>query len=136
MALSRAASRSRMSGLLGRPPTTISAWRSTRRLVDLIDSALCRVRQLYTQRGFELSGLRLDSFGQPLTNSYNRQVRRGEKASGDAAGVQSWATMKNAETKGERENARNHGQSRACGNGYAVNKLRGKRCREWVWLLR
>ena len=31
MALLRAASRSRMSGLLGRPPTTISAWRSIRR---------------------------------------------------------------------------------------------------------
>ncbi len=40
----RAASRSRMSGLLGRPPTTISAWRSTRCLVDVIDAALCRVR--------------------------------------------------------------------------------------------
>ena len=119
-----------MSGLLGRPPTTISAWRSTRRLVDLIDSALCRVRQLYTPRGFELSGLRLDIFGQPLTNSYNRQARRGETASGDAAGVQSWPTMKNGETNGETENARNVGQLRTCGNGYAVNKLRGNRCRE------
>jgi hypothetical protein len=26
------------------PPTTISAWRSSRRLVDVVDAALCRVR--------------------------------------------------------------------------------------------
>jgi hypothetical protein len=43
--------------------------------------------------------------------------------------------MKNAETNGETENARNVGQLRTSGNGHAVNKLRGKRCRERVWLL-
>lgn len=33
------------------------AGRSTRRLVDVIDPALCRVRQVCVPRGFELSGL-------------------------------------------------------------------------------
>lgn len=78
-------------------------------------------------RGFEMSGLRLDIFGQPLTNSYNRQVRRGETASGNAAGVQSWSTMKNAETNGETENARNVGQLGSCGSTCGVNNMEGNR---------
>jgi hypothetical protein len=41
-----------------------------------------------------------------------------------------WSTMANAETNGETESARNHGQMGTCENGYTVNKLRGKRCRE------
>ena len=38
--------------------------------------------------------------------------------------------MANAETSGETENARNVGQLGTCGNGHAVNKLRGTRCGE------
>jgi len=36
---------------------TPSALRSSRRLVDVIDAASCRVRSLYMPRAFELSGL-------------------------------------------------------------------------------
>ena len=53
-----------------------------------------------------------------------------------ATGAHIWTAMANAETNGDTENARNHGQLGSWGNGYAVNKLRGKRCREWIWLLR
>ena len=42
--------------------------------------------------------------------------------------------MANAEANGETENARNVGQLGTCGNGYAVNKLRGKRCKDKNWL--
>ena len=74
-----------------------------------------------------MSGLRLDIFGQPLTNSYNRQVRRGETASGNAAGVQSWPTKANAETNGETENAPNVGQLGSCGSTCGVNNMEGNR---------
>jgi len=53
-----------------------------------------------------------------------------------ATGAHVWPAMANAETNGETENARNVGQLGTCGNGYAVNKLRGNRCREGIWLLR
>ena len=88
------------------------------------------------ERGFESSCLRLDMFGQPLTNSYNRQVRRGETASGDAAGVQSWPTMANAETNGETKNAPNVGQLGSCGNTCGVNNMEGNRRKNRNWLLR
>ena len=83
-----------------------------------------------------MSGLRLDIFGQPLTHSWfpGGDGEKGPPVT--AAGAHIWPTMANAETNGETENARNVGQLGTCGNGYAVNKLRGKRCEERIWLLR
>jgi len=51
-----------------------------------------------------------------------------------ATGARTWRTKPNAETNGKRENARNVGQLGTCRSGCAVNKLRGKRCREKNWL--
>lgn len=76
--------------------------------------------------GFETFGLRLDIFGQPLTNSYNRPVRRGEAASSDAEGVQSWPAMANAKTNGETEPTRNVRQLGSCGSTCGVNNMEGK----------
>ena len=73
-------------------------------------------------------------FGQPLTNSDNRGRRPGETPLGDFACSPVWPAMANAEANGETENARNVGQLGTCGNGYAVNKLRGKRCKDKNWL--
>ena len=44
--------------------------------------------------------------------------------------------MEDAETNGETENARNVGQLGTCEYGYPVNKLRGNRWKEMIWLLR
>ena len=85
-------------------------------------------------RGFDLSGSRLDMFGRLLTNSDNRRVRRGETGwEGRVAGSLG-APGRKRETNGETENARNVGQLGTCGNGYAVNRPRGKRCGERFWL--
>ena len=73
-------------------------------------------------------------FGQPLTDSW---FPGGDGENGPpvtATGAHIWPAMENAETNGETGTARNVGQLGTCRNGYAVNKLRGKRCREWVWL--
>jgi hypothetical protein len=85
---------------------------------------------------FELSGLRLDRIVQQLTDSCFRPEmgRNGRPATG--VGAHTWRTMAKAETNRERENARNVGQLRTCGNGYAVNNMQGNRCGERIWLLR
>lgn len=83
---------------------------------------------------FMSSYLGYDNLAEPLTNSANRP-RDGEKRSPvTATGARTWAAMADKETNGEKENARNAGQVGSCGNGCAVNKLRGKHCRERVWL--
>ena len=86
--------------------------------------------------GFELSGLKMDIFGPQLTNSYNRRVRRGETGCGGRTGAHAWPAMANAETNGEAENTRNHGQYGTCRRTDAVNELLVSHCIEGVWLLR
>ena len=81
-----------------------------------------------------MSGLRLDTFGQPLTDSWFPARDAEKRPSVTVAGAHIWPTMANAETNGEPENAPNVGQLEACGSGYAVNKLRGTSCRDWIWL--
>ncbi len=73
-------------------------------------------------------------FGRPLTDSW---FPGGDGENGlpvTATDAHTWPTMANAETNGETENARNVGQLGTWGNGCAVNKLRGKRCRGRIWL--
>jgi hypothetical protein len=67
---------------------------------------------------------------EPLTNSWNRAGDVEKRPPVTAMGVRTWLAMADAETNGERENARNAGQLGTCGTGCAVNKLRGKRCRK------
>ena len=86
--------------------------------------------------GFKLSGLRLDTFGAPLTDSWFPGGDGEKRPPVTAAGARTWPAMANAETNGETENVRNVGQLRTSGTGYAVNKLRGKPCGERNWLLR
>ena len=83
---------------------------------------------------FELSGLRLDMFGQPLTDSWFPGGDVEKRPPVTAAGAHVWPAMANAETNGETENARNVGQLGTWGNGDAVNKLPGKRCEGRNWL--
>jgi hypothetical protein len=80
--------------------------------------------------GWRLYGLRLDRIAQPLTHSWFPGGDGEKRLPVAAAGAHIWRTMANAETNGETENARNVGQLGTCGNGYAVNKPRGKRCKE------
>ena len=75
-------------------------------------------------------------FGQPLTHSW---FPGGDGENGPpvtATGAHIWPTMANAETNGETENARNHGQMGTCGWRGEVNELRVNRCGEGIWLLR
>ena len=75
-------------------------------------------------------------FGQPLTDSW---FPGGDGENGlpvTATGAHIWPTMANAETNGETENARNHGQTGTCGWRGEVNELRVNRCGEGIWLLR
>ena len=73
-------------------------------------------------------------FGQPLTHSWfpGGDGEKGPPVT--ATGSHIWPAVANAETNGERGKARNVGQWGTCGSAYAVNKLRGNRCREWIWL--
>ena len=73
-------------------------------------------------------------FSQPLTHSWFPPGDGEKRPPVTAADAHIWPAMASAETNGETENARNVGQLGSWRNGYAVNKLRGKRCREWVWL--
>ena len=75
-------------------------------------------------------------FGQPLTNSCfpGGDGEKGPPVT--AAGAHTWPTMQNAETNGETENARNHGQMGTCGWRGGVNELRLNRCGEWNWVLK
>ena len=90
----------------------------------------------HTPRGFETSYLGSDNLAEPLINSANQPGDLGKRPPVTATGARIWPARTDAETNGEREKARNDGQEGTCGNGCAVNKLRGKRCREWNWLLR
>jgi hypothetical protein len=75
-------------------------------------------------------------FGQPLTHSWFPAGDGEKRPPVTATGADFWPAMSNAETNGETQNARNHGQYGTRGRSAAVNKLRGKHCREGVWLLR
>jgi hypothetical protein len=89
----------------------------------------------FSMCGFELSGLGSDMFGQPLTNAW---FPGGDGENGPpvtATGAHIWPTMANAETNGDTGSGRNHGQYGTCRPREGVNKLRGKHCREWIWLL-
>jgi hypothetical protein len=83
---------------------------------------------------FELSGLRLDMFGQPLTNSLFPGGDGEKRPPVTATGARTWPARPDAETNGETGNARNHGQYGTCRRSAAVNELREKRCRERGWL--
>ncbi len=85
-------------------------------------------------RRLDTSDLGSDNLAEPLTNSANRPGDGEKRLPVAAAGAHIWPAMADAETHGETENARNVGQMGTCGNGCAVNKLRGKRCREGNWL--
>jgi len=111
------------------PPTTISASQSNRR--GVLPRSLT-----ITPREFETSDLGSDNLAEPLTNSANRPGDGEKRPPVTATGAHIWPAMADAETNGERRNARNVGQLGTCGNGCAVNKLRGKRFGERNWLLR
>jgi hypothetical protein len=69
----------------------------------------------FRPRSFELSGLSLDMFGQPLTDSW---FPGGDGENGPpvtATGAHTWPAMANAETNGETESAQNVGQLGTCG---------------------
>jgi hypothetical protein len=73
-------------------------------------------------------------FGQPLTDSWF-PGRDGEKRPPvTAAGAHTWPAMANAETNRDTQNARNVGQMESCGSVCAVNRLRGNRREEKIWL--
>ena len=84
----------------------------------------------HAARGFGTSGLGSDNLAEPLTNSANRPGDGEKRPPVTATGAHIWPAKADAETNGERENARNAGQLGAWGSGYAVNKQRGRRCRE------
>jgi hypothetical protein len=74
--------------------------------------------------------------GQPLTDSWF-PVGDGENGPPvTATGAHIWPAMANAETNGETQNARNHGQMGTWGLRGEVNELRVNRCGEGIWLLR
>ena len=84
----------------------------------------------------ETSGLSSDKDGQPLTYSWFPGGDGEKRSPVTATGAHIWPAMANAETNGETDNARNVGQMGTRGNGYAVNKLRGKHWGEFVSVLR
>jgi hypothetical protein len=73
-------------------------------------------------------------FSQPLTDTWFPSGDGEKRPPVTATSAQVWPAMANAETNGETENAWNVGQLGTCGSAYAVNKLRGNRCQEWIWL--
>ena len=83
---------------------------------------------------FKTSGLGSDNLSEALTNSANQPGDVEKWPPAPVAGAQSWRPKPSVETNGETETARNVGQLGTCGNGYAVNKLRGKHWRERKWL--
>jgi hypothetical protein len=89
-----------------------------------------RIEHLGVTCFFMSSDLGSDNPAEPITNSANRPGDGEKRPPVTATGARTWAAMADAETNGEKENARNAGQVGSCGNGCAVNKLRGKRCRD------
>jgi len=85
--------------------------------------SVCRASLFTTGWGFGSSGLRLDTISPPLTHSWFPPGDGEKRRPVTTVGACTWPTMANAETNGETDDARNHGQMWACGNGYAVNKL-------------
>lgn len=85
---------------------------------------------------FELFGLRLDTFGPPLTNTDNRGGDVEKRQPVTVVGAHIWPTRANTETNGERRKSRNHGQLGTCEGWGGVNELRGSRCQIKRWLIR
>ena len=119
--------------LLAASPSGLPRYRRVGRAVAEIRSGAC---QPWVLRMWRASSLGSDNPPTPLINSINPPGDGEKRPPVTAAGTHIWPAKADAETNGETENARNVGQFGTWGNGDAVNRLRGKRCREKVWLLR